>query len=137
MCSYNKIQAGEGAEQLWSCENPDTLQRDLKERLGFDGWVMSDWGATHSMSINAGLDQEMPGSKFMNDDNLLSALHNGTITESKLDDSVGRMLRPMFAAGLFDTPAPVGANMSANVTSAAHNELSRVGGSEHGAAPQR
>ena len=55
MCSYNKIRT------RWSCENPETLQRDLKERLGFRGWVMSDWGATHSMSLAQGLDKEMPG----------------------------------------------------------------------------
>ena len=51
MCSYNKIRG------TWSCENSETLGRDLKKRLGFKGWVMSDWGATHSSSINAGLDQ--------------------------------------------------------------------------------
>ena len=44
MCSYNKING------VWSCENPETLQ-DLKKNLGFDGYVMSDWGATHSTSI--------------------------------------------------------------------------------------
>ena len=37
MCSYNKLQS------VWSCENPLTLQRDLKDRLKFKGWVMSDW----------------------------------------------------------------------------------------------
>ena len=42
---------------LWSCENPETLKGDLKTILGFNGWVMSDWGATHSTSIAAGLDQ--------------------------------------------------------------------------------
>jgi beta-glucosidase-like glycosyl hydrolase len=58
MCSYNQIQlVGEQSEGKWSCENPLTLERDLKQRLGFKGWVMSDWGATHSMSIVAGLDQ--------------------------------------------------------------------------------
>ena len=31
--------------QVWSCENPETLNRDLKQRMGFKGWVMSDWGA--------------------------------------------------------------------------------------------
>ena len=41
MCSYNKVNS------MWSCENPDTLKGDLKEGLGFEGWVMSDWGATH------------------------------------------------------------------------------------------
>jgi beta-glucosidase len=55
MCSYNRIN-GE-----FSCENPETLGNDLKQSLKFDGWVMSDWGATHSTSIMQGLDQEMPG----------------------------------------------------------------------------
>ena len=55
MCSYNKINGN------WSCENPVTLQGDLKQTLGFEGFVMSDWGATHSTSITQGLDIEMPG----------------------------------------------------------------------------
>lgn len=55
MCSYNKI------NNVWSCENNETLNIDLKNHLHFNGWVMSDWGATHSVSIDKGLDQEMPG----------------------------------------------------------------------------
>jgi beta-glucosidase len=51
MCSYNLING------IYACENEETLQRDLKGTLGFDGWVMSDWGATHSTSIKEGLDQ--------------------------------------------------------------------------------
>ena len=45
MCSYNKVNGN------WSCENNSTLNTDLRERLGFEGWVMSDWSATHSVSI--------------------------------------------------------------------------------------
>ena len=47
---------------FWSCENRDTLKTILKERFGFQGWVMSDWDATHSTEKAAlnGLDQEMP-----------------------------------------------------------------------------
>eukprot|EP00759_Apiculatamorpha_spiralis_P017422 PhF_6_TR2342/c0_g1_i1/m.4190/K05349/bglX; beta-glucosidase len=59
MCSYNKINS------VWSCENNGTLMTDLKERIGFKGFVMSDWGATHSTSIEQGLDMEMPGAGFM------------------------------------------------------------------------
>ncbi len=55
MCSYNKI------NDIWSCENNETLNTDLKGHLKFNGWVMSDWGATHSVSVDKGLDQEMPG----------------------------------------------------------------------------
>jgi len=54
MCSYNRING------TYACENPQTLA-DLKETMGFRGWMMSDWGATHSTTnaILAGLDQEV------------------------------------------------------------------------------
>jgi beta-glucosidase len=54
MCSYNKINGA------WSCENNATLNHDLRDVLGYKNWVMSDWEATHSLSISKGLDQEMP-----------------------------------------------------------------------------
>merc|ERR1712196_461462 len=88
MCSYNKIR------KTWSCENPETLQRDLKERLRFKGWVMSDWGATHSLSINAGLDQEMPGQSFMSNDAMKKAIDAGHVSTDKVDDSALRILPP-------------------------------------------
>lgn len=50
MCSYNRI------HDIYSCENPNTLAGNLKKDLNFTGWVMSDWGATHSTSIVQGLD---------------------------------------------------------------------------------
>ena len=50
MCSYNKIYGS------WACENNSTMDRDLKRIMQFPGFVMSDWGATHSTSIEAGLD---------------------------------------------------------------------------------
>ena len=55
MCSFNRINSA------WSCGDDATLRVDLKERLGFQGFVMSDWGACHSTSIEEGLDMEMPG----------------------------------------------------------------------------
>jgi beta-glucosidase len=119
MCSYNKIRG------TWSCENPETLQRDLKERLGFKGWVMSDWGATHSTSMNAGLDQEMPGAGHMGDA-LAKLVAAGNVTAARVDDGVTRVLVPMFAMGLFDEPwLSNKGNLKTNVTSAAHNELAR------------
>ena len=47
----------------YSCGNNETLATDYKARAGFEGWVMSDWGATHSgaKALSAGLDQEQPG----------------------------------------------------------------------------
>jgi len=125
MCSYNKING------KWSCENPETL-RDLKEGLGFDGWVMSDWGATHSASILEGLDQEMPGGSKMDgapgDDgvcchDLCRLVENGTVKEATIDASALRVLTPMFQMGLFDRE-PSGA-IDANVSSEAHNAAAR------------
>ncbi len=56
MCSYNKVNGP------WACGNPDTLNKILKEEIGFQGFVTSDWGATHATDfINHGLDLEMPG----------------------------------------------------------------------------
>ena len=95
MCSYNKING------QWSCENPETLSVDLKKHLGFEGWVMSDWGATHSLSLQQGLDQEMPGSDYFGE-SLLDAVASGTISDAYVDDAVLRILTPMFEVGLFD-----------------------------------
>jgi len=45
MCSYNLV------DGVYSCGNNSTLNTDLRERLGFKGYVMSDWGATHSLAL--------------------------------------------------------------------------------------
>lgn len=100
MCSYNKIYG------KWSCENPDTLAGDLKsaQGLGFKGYVMSDWGATHSTSIMAGMDIEMPTADHMNPAAIKAGIAAGTITEAKVTDSVLRILRSMFDVGVMDEP---------------------------------
>lgn len=97
MCSYNLV------NEVYACENQETLNTDLKGHLGFDGWVMSDWGATHSTSIEQGLDQQMPDDSYMGS-LLAQQVLNGTISSSAIDSSVGRILRPMFQMGIFDTP---------------------------------
>jgi beta-glucosidase len=114
MCSYNLIDVTDGtgngvpkAGERWSCENNETLGH-LKKTLGFEGWVMSDWGATHAASIMEGLDQEMPGGSKMK--NVLGPLVlAGNISTKAVDASVMRILTPMFQVGLFDRdPAPHG-----------------------------
>ena len=97
MCSYNRINGD------YSCENNETLATDFKARAGFEGWVMSDWGATHSMSINQGLDQEMPGGGHMGNP-LKAAVQSGEVSEAKLDDSVSRILTQMYKFGASDAP---------------------------------
>jgi hypothetical protein len=76
--------------------------RDLKQRIGFKGWVMSDWGATHSTAIMQGLDQEMPGPGTGMAADLARMVADGDIPESFVDDSVARILTPMYEMGLFD-----------------------------------
>lgn len=101
MCSYNKING------LWSCENPSTLGHNLKERLNFSGYVMSDWGATHSTSIMAGLDVEMPGATYMNPEAITAGIAAGNITVAKVNDAVTRIFWAMFSVGVMDEPLSV------------------------------
>jgi beta-glucosidase-like glycosyl hydrolase len=141
-CSYNRINGA------WACENNATLGQDLKKVLGFDGFVMSDWGATHStvQAMSAGLDMEQvaahaahaarthcthtaptlhphcthtaptlyphcthassvtallfistakPHAIFLGD-TLIAAVKAGQVPEAAVDESVRRILSPMF-----------------------------------------
>jgi beta-glucosidase len=99
MCSYNLVNS------VYACENPTLLTTVLKQQYGFDGFVMSDWGATHSTApaANAGLDMEMwTGDHF--GDPLKQAVQSGQVPMSRLDDMVLRILRSMFRVGVFDNP---------------------------------
>ncbi len=121
MCSYNKING------VWSCENPETLGHDLKAVIGFKGYVMSDWGATHSTSIMAGLDVEMPGNGFMNVAAIKAGLAAGNITNAAIDDSIFRILRAMYSVGVMDAPSGTwnSSNIKKNVTTEASVVLAR------------
>jgi len=92
--------------------------------MGYQGFVMSDWGATHSTvnSANNGLDMEMPDSSYFGSA-LQQAVNNGQVSVNRINDMVTRILVPMFAVGLFDTPHT--GNLNVNVTSAQHNQLAR------------
>lgn len=58
MCSYNRINGA------FACGNRSVLVKILREQLGFEGFITSDWGATHAVNfINEGLDIEMPGER--------------------------------------------------------------------------
>lgn len=84
-------------------ENKYLLNDVLKEDWGFNGIVISDWGAVRSTvkTAKAGLDLEMPDGKYLGAD-LLKAINNNEIDATILDDKVRRILRVMFKAGLFD-----------------------------------
>jgi beta-glucosidase len=97
MCSYNKINGD------WACESSYILNEVLKKAAGFKGFVLSDWGATHSTvkAALAGLDIEMPGNTYFADA-LQKAVESGEVPAARLNDMVHRVLRSEFAVGLFD-----------------------------------
>ena len=99
MCSYNVINGDYG------CENKYTLTEVLRDDWHFKGFVLSDWGGTHSAvkASHAGLDMEQPeenfyGAMFKKD------VADGKISQAELDEHVHRILRGEFAAGLVDNP---------------------------------
>ncbi len=99
MCSYNKING------TYACENEYTLTDVLKKDFAFKGFVVSDWGGTHSTvkAALAGLDMEMPGDGFFGEP-LKKAVESGAVPEARLNDMVHRLLRTEFAVGLYDRP---------------------------------
>ncbi|SNT34752.1 beta-glucosidase [Granulicella rosea] len=100
MCSYNKVNGP------WACDSPHLLTDVLKKDFGFEGFVLSDWKATHSTAVaaNAGLDMEMPDGGHFGAP-LKAAVEGGTVPAARLDDMVRRILRAEFTAGLFDHAA--------------------------------
>ncbi|KAB8126208.1 beta-glucosidase [Gracilibacillus oryzae] len=101
MCSFNQVNGTS------ACENEAILTDLLKDQIGFEGFVMSDYGANLSTveSANAGMDLETPGAPTgLWEDKLLAAVQNGEVSEERIDDMVSRMLTEMFSKGLFDKP---------------------------------
>src|SRR5262249_28636374 len=103
MAAYNKVNG------VFASENVHLLKDILKGEWGFDGFVVSDWGATHSTvdAANNGLDIEMPGDKFFGD-KLLAAVKEGQVSQSTIDDKVRRILRTMMRFGFFERPPKAG-----------------------------
>lgn len=123
MCSYNQVNG------TYACENSVTLNKHLKKELGFNGYVMTDWGAHHSgaRSINGGLDMSMPGETdspnggfnpdgaFPNlpvvtgpdggnlssfwGQNLTQEIKNGSVATERLDDMASRILSSYYLLG--------------------------------------
>jgi beta-glucosidase len=118
MCSYSAINGP------FACENGPLQNQILKSEWGFDGFITSDWGATHSTvaSANNGLDMEMPGAGYYGSA-LTAAVAGGQVSQATIDDHVRRILTPMFRRGLFDRTQT--GSMSATVTSAAHAAVTR------------
>lgn len=88
MCSYNRING------VYSCENQWLLTRVLRDEWGFEGMVMTDWGAMNERvkALEAGLELEMPNSGVYNDRKIVEAVREGIIKEAVLDRAVERIL---------------------------------------------
>jgi beta-glucosidase len=126
MCSYNKVWGD------YACESAYLLTDVLRTQWGWRGYVMSDWGATHSTAkaALAGLEQQS-GNPF--DDiphfgkPLLEAVASGELPEARLNQMVHRILRTMFAKGVVDHPVTIAA-----IDAEANARISREG-AEQGA----
>jgi beta-glucosidase len=94
MASYNKVNG------TYASENADLETAILRNQWSFDGFVMSDWGATHSAApaLTAGLDLEMPGGT--NYAKLADALRTGIVDEAAIDGAVRRILVQLARFGL-------------------------------------
>jgi beta-glucosidase len=103
MCAYNRV------NDAYACGNDWLLNQVLKRDWKWPGFVMSDWGAVHGLDDAVhGLDQESAATldkqPFFGPP-LKAAVEAGKFSPDRLDDMARRILRSMFAAGLFDTPA--------------------------------
>jgi beta-glucosidase len=99
MCSYNRINVD------YACENKYILTDVLRTQWKFPGFVLSDWGGTHSTekSSAAGLDNEQPMDHFFGP-KLKAAVDEGSVPMSEIDEHARRILRSMFLSGVVDHP---------------------------------
>ena len=92
MCSYNRINGVYASENRW------LLTDVLRDEWGFEGYVMSDWGAVADRveGLKAGLDLEMPSSAGVNDRRIVEAVKNGTLDEAVVDRACERILNIVY-----------------------------------------
>ena len=92
MCAYNRING------VFAAENEEYLTNVLRKEWGFDGFVVSDWGAMNSRveDLVAGMDLEMPDSGGINDALIVEAVKNGTLKEEVLDQACERILNIVY-----------------------------------------
>ncbi|KAJ3560473.1 hypothetical protein NPX13_g9288 [Xylaria arbuscula] len=107
MCSYNRI------NNSYGCANSKTQNGLLKTELGFQGFVVTDWFAQHSgvATALAGLDMVMPSGSPFWASNLTTAVNNGSVPESRLDDMATRILATWYKMEQAEGYPSVGAGM--------------------------
>ncbi|WP_093554678.1 beta-glucosidase [Pseudoduganella namucuonensis] len=125
MCGYNRYNGD------YACENDYLLNQVLKRDWGYKGWVMSDWGGTHSTvpAANRGLDQQsgwpFDHSAYFNEA-LKEAVENGHVPRARFDDMAKRVLWALFDKGVIDHPVAEGGA----IDYAAHAKVSQADAEE-------
>ena len=104
MCAYNKANGTHCSQSKW-------LVRDvLRGEWGFDGMMMTDWGATldRVAGVRAGMDLDMPGNVWDNRRSIVEAVKNGLLSQEDLDRAVSNVLRLVqdSQTGKIDVPDP-------------------------------
>ncbi|MCE5238563.1 glycoside hydrolase family 3 C-terminal domain-containing protein [bacterium] len=121
MNAYNRLNG------TYCSANRYLLTTILKDEWGFDGCVMTDWGAAHSPLgvATGGTDLEMPTGAHMNPDRLTPPVQEGKVSRGLIDDKVRRILRTVIRVGLLDGPKTPDNTV---VNCAAHRQLVREAG---------
>lgn len=114
MCSYNRING------VYASEDPWLLTSVLRDEWGFEGLVVSDWGAVNDRvsALVAGLDLEMPSTGGVTDAQLVAAVRDGSLAESVLDTAADRVIELV-------EKALAGADADATYDAEAHHALAR------------
>ena len=122
MCAYNKVNGA------YACENEFLMRDVLKGDWQYSGWVMSDWGAVHSLkpSIDAGLDQQSPQDEdyFAG---LPAAVKAGEIAPARVRDMALRIVRSMALVGALDHRAAPGGVIDREANSAKAQAMAEAG----------
>ena len=118
MCAYNRVNGVHASQNRW------LLTEVLRDEWGFDGLVVSDWGAVRDRvaALAAGLDLEMPPAHGVSDVAVVEAVRSGRLDEALLDTAVGRVLHLVERAAQAGPAAPVPVE--------AHHALARAAAAE-------
>jgi beta-glucosidase len=119
MCSYNRLNGVQVSEDGW------LLEEVLRKQWGFQGFVVSDWGAVRDRvkGIQAGLNLEMPGSGPYNRDKIIRAVKKGVLKSQKLDEAAFQLLSVVLKTSESRKP-------NASYSQEAHHQLARTAAAE-------
>ncbi|MFF3312007.1 glycoside hydrolase family 3 N-terminal domain-containing protein [Streptomyces sp. NPDC002952] len=141
MPSYSSLDIiGDDAGPVKMHADAEMINGVLKDRMGFDGFVISDWAAIDQIpgdyasdvrtSVNAGLDMIMVPYEYKNfRTTLVDEVKAGRISERRVDDAVSRILAQKFRLGLFEKPYADTSGAS-KIGSSAHRAVARQAAAE-------